>query len=105
MCGTFVPHLPRKVVKVAAVVDGVCLEPEAPRCIMLSPLRSRVLNHHEPQARSLRPRCDPSLPNPAQGVVASSSEGLERKQSRQSLGVAAGCAFFALFAIFPHCPR
>jgi hypothetical protein len=63
-------------------------------------LRSFI--NHEPQARSLWPRCDASFPNPAQGLVASSSKGLERKQSRQSLSGGGGVR---LLRALCHLPR
>src|SRR4029453_7484906 len=56
----------------------------------LRPAFPKSFINHERQARSLRPRRDASLPHPAQRLVASGSTGLERKQSRQSVGSGGG---------------
>ncbi len=55
-----------------------------------------------PQARSLRPRRDASLPHPDQRLVAGGSKGVERKQSRQSLGGGGG---LHLLRALCHLPR
>jgi hypothetical protein len=59
-----------------------------------------IRKNHEAQARSLPPRREASLPHSAQRLAASSRA--RRESSRDNLSViAAGCAFYALFAIFP----
>ena len=93
---------PRKVVKVAAVVDGLSLEPEAPRCIMLSTSafpRSLITMNRKPDPYgrdAIRPF---QIPLKGWWQVA---QRVWSESNRDNLSVvAAGCAFFALFAIFP----
>jgi len=78
------------------------LSTAARRCIMLSTSAfPKSFINREPQARSLRPRRDASLPHPAQRLVASGSTGLERKQSRQSVGAPSSRSL----PFFPPCRR